>query len=83
MTFDNATLDARPYSLTGLNTPKPTYNNLTGLATFGGPLKIPHFHWNDPNFFVAYQWTRDSNATTHIRYGPDRWRNGMEISPRS
>jgi trimeric autotransporter adhesin len=64
MTLDNAALDARPFSLTGLNTPKPTYNNLTGLATFGGPLRIPHFRWNYPNLFVAYQWTRDSIATT-------------------
>ena len=40
--FDNSALDARPFSLSGQNTPKPAYNRITGVATLGGPLKIPH-----------------------------------------
>ena len=64
LTADNSALDAKPFSLTGFNTPKPAYNNLTGVVTFGGPLKIPHLIRNGPDFFVAYQWTRNRNDTT-------------------
>jgi hypothetical protein len=41
--FDNSALDARPFSLSGQNTPKPAYNRITGMATLGGPLRIPLF----------------------------------------
>ncbi|HLJ18159.1 MAG TPA: carboxypeptidase regulatory-like domain-containing protein [Bryobacteraceae bacterium] len=61
---DNSALDARAFSLTGQDTPKPAYNRLTGVATLGGPLRIPHLLKNGPNFFVGYQWTRNRNATT-------------------
>ncbi len=71
MRLDNAALDARPFSLTGLNTPKPAYNDLTGVATLGGPLKIPHILPNGPNFFIGYQWTRDRNATTQSTAVPN------------
>lgn len=60
----NSALDARPYSLSGQSTPKSQYNRVTGFVTLGGPLKIPHFLPHGPNFFVAYQWTRNSDATT-------------------
>jgi trimeric autotransporter adhesin len=56
--LDNSALDARPFSLSGQNTPKPTYNRITGVATLGGPLRIPHFLRHGPNCFVGYQWTR-------------------------
>ena len=56
--------DARPYSLTGLQVPKASYNRFTGVATLGGPLKIPHLLWHGPDFFVGYQWTRDREALT-------------------
>ncbi len=62
--FDNSALDARPYSISGLNLPKSAYNKITGVATFGGPLNIPHLLPHGPNFFAAYEWTRDSIATT-------------------
>src|ERR1700682_3599 len=42
VTVDNSVLDARSFSLTGQDTPKPAYNHFTGMASFGGPLKIPH-----------------------------------------
>ncbi|MBZ5576436.1 MAG: carboxypeptidase regulatory-like domain-containing protein [Acidobacteriia bacterium] len=60
--FDNSSLDARPYSLTGQNTDRPSYNHFQGVAAFGGPLKIP---WlvprNGPTIFVNYQWMRNRN----------------------
>ena len=63
-TFDDSALDARPFSLTGQDTRRPAYSNFTGLASFGGPLRIPHLVRNGPNVFVNYQWTRNRNAST-------------------
>jgi hypothetical protein len=60
----NSALDARSYSLNGQSTPKLQYNRVTGFVTLGGPLKIPHLLPHGPNFFVAYQWTRNGDATT-------------------
>jgi len=80
--FDNSTLDAQPFSLTGQQTPKPAYNRMTGVATLGGPLKIPHVLQNGPNFFVGYQWTRNRNASTESALMPDlAERNGIFTSP--
>jgi trimeric autotransporter adhesin len=58
---DNSIFDARPYSITGQNTARPAYNHFTSSVYFGGPLRIPHLVRNGPNFFVAYQWTRNRN----------------------
>ncbi|HVT96545.1 MAG TPA: carboxypeptidase-like regulatory domain-containing protein, partial [Acidobacteriaceae bacterium] len=60
----NSLFDARPYSLTGLQLPKASYSRVTGLATLGGPLNVPHLFYHGPDFFLAYQWTRNSNAVT-------------------
>jgi hypothetical protein len=60
----NSIFDAKPYSLTGIDLPKAAYNRVTGVATLGGPLNIPHLFYHGPNFFVAYQWTRNANAVT-------------------
>jgi trimeric autotransporter adhesin len=60
--LDNSATDARPYSLSGLNLPKASYNRITGVFTLGGPLNIPHVSPRGPNFFVAYVWTRNHNA---------------------
>ncbi len=71
LTLDNSVLDAQSFSLTGQNTPKPSYNRLQGLLALGGPLKIPHLLKNGPNVFVGYQWTRNRNATTQPGLMPD------------
>jgi len=60
--LDNSALDARPYSLTGQETPRPSYNRVTAAFSVGGPIRIPHIWRRGPNFFVGYQWTRDTNA---------------------
>jgi hypothetical protein len=70
--FDNSALDARPFSLSGQNTPKPAYNRITGVATFGGPVRIPYHVARNTNFFVAYQWTRYVDATTQSALVPDQ-----------
>jgi hypothetical protein len=64
LTLGNSALDARPYSLSGQSVPKSQYNRFTFLGTLGGPLRIPHLLPHGPNFFVAYQWTRNGDATT-------------------
>lgn len=63
LTVDNSALDARPFSITGQDTPRPSYTHLIGGASFGGPLKIPHLLKNGPNIFVAYQGQRLRNAS--------------------
>jgi trimeric autotransporter adhesin len=60
----NSALDARPFSLTGQETPKPSYSRLQGILSLGGPLRIPHLLPNGPNFILNYQWTRDRDVTT-------------------
>ena len=75
---DNSALDARPFSLTGQDTPKASYNHLTGLVAFGGPIKIPRLVRNGPTVFVGYEWTRDRNATTQAGLVPSIGeRNGI------
>jgi len=64
LTFENSTLDARPFSLTGQDTAKPGYNRVQGMLNFGGPIRIPHLVPNGPNFVVNYQWLRNRNAST-------------------
>jgi hypothetical protein len=61
----NAALDARSFSQTGQDTLKPGYNQMQGLASFGGPFKIPGLlRRNGPNFTVNYQWVHNRNAST-------------------
>jgi hypothetical protein len=78
--FDNSSLDARPFSLSGQNTPKPAYNRITGVATLGGPLRIPHFLQKGLNFFVAYLWTRSAEATTQSALMPNTEERGGDFS---
>ena len=68
--LDNSALDARSFSLTGQDTPKPGYNHFTGLLNFGGPLRIPHLLRNGPDIFVNYQWTHNRNASTQTNLVP-------------
>ncbi|MGJ5818929.1 carboxypeptidase regulatory-like domain-containing protein [Paludibaculum fermentans] len=64
MTLGNSAFDAKPYSLTGQSTPKAGYNRITGMASIGGPVRIPHLLKNGPMFFLGYQWTRNNDAST-------------------
>jgi hypothetical protein len=61
---NNSVFDARSFSLTGQDTPKPAFNLLTGVVSFGGPMRIPHLFRSGPNFVVNYQWTRNRVANT-------------------
>ncbi len=63
--LNNSVWDARPFSLTGLDTPKPATANARMTASTGGPLKIPHILSGEKTtFFLNYQLTRSRNSTT-------------------
>jgi carboxypeptidase family protein len=62
--LDNSALDARQYSLSGFESPKPAYDRVTAGFTVGGPLRIPHVLPRGPNFFVAYQFMRSNTAAS-------------------
>lgn len=57
----NSALNAANYSLTGQNTPKTPFNNMTGTATVQGPLN-PRRN-NSPTVFLSYSETRNRNAS--------------------
>ncbi len=62
--LDNSALDAKPYSLTGQETPKAAYDHFRTTGAFGGPLKIPKLLSGDnTTFFINYQLTRNRNAS--------------------
>jgi hypothetical protein len=78
--LDNSATDARPYSLTGQNTLHPAYSRFTGLATLGGPIRIPGLLRNGPQFILNYQWTRNRNATTQSALMPTAAERGGDFS---
>ncbi len=62
--LDNSALDAKPFSLTGQETPKAAYNHFRTTGAFGGPLKIPKLlSGQNTFFFINYQLTRNHNAS--------------------
>ena len=74
---DNSFFDARPYSLTGQQTPKDFYSRVTTMVTVGGPLRIPRLMPIGPNFYVSYRWTRNADAANETGLVPDKdQRNG-------
>jgi hypothetical protein len=78
--YDNSALDARPYSLSGLESPKAAYDRITAIFTLGGPLNIPHLMPRGPIFFVAYQWTRNHNAQSESGLVPTGAERGGDLS---
>ncbi|HEX4006393.1 MAG TPA: carboxypeptidase-like regulatory domain-containing protein [Acidobacteriaceae bacterium] len=68
--LSDSALDARPFSITGLATPKPEFADFTGTFNFGGPLKVRHLIQDDPRFFVGYQWTRNHSDSTQSTFVP-------------
>ncbi|PWU04114.1 MAG: TonB-dependent receptor [Terriglobia bacterium] len=63
--LDNSALDARPFSLTGQDTPKPAFAHFRSTGSFGGPLKIPHLlSGQKTTFVINYQLARNRNGST-------------------
>ena len=76
----NSALNARPFSITGQQLPKSAYNLVTAGVTLGGPLNIPHLMPRGPNFFIAYQWTRQATAQTEQGLVPTAAERGGNLS---
>ncbi len=76
---DNAGLDARPYSLTGIESPKADYNQSRFGVNIGGPLNIPKI-FNGGNkwfFFGGWNGSRGSSPYDAFSTVPtDRGRKG-------
>ena len=80
--LNNALFDARAFSLTGQNTAKPDYSQVQGLASFGGPVKIPGLlERNGPVFSVNYQWTRNRSAAVQTGLVPTVEQRDMLTNP--
>ena len=62
-TLGDSAFDAKPYSLTGLALPKPSYTQSRYSAAIGGPLNIPKlFHGGRSTFFFfSYDGNRGLN----------------------
>jgi trimeric autotransporter adhesin len=62
--YENSAFDARPYSITGHEVPKPSHYDERFGGNLGGPLKIPHiYNGSDKTyFFVNYQHEIQSSA---------------------
>jgi hypothetical protein len=62
--YSNSALDAKPYSITGNQVPKPSFYDERFGGNLGGPLKIPHIYNGSDRtyFFVNYQHEIQSSA---------------------
>ena len=62
--YDNSAFDAKPYSLTGNEVPKPSHYDERFGGNLGGPVKIPHiYNGSDKTyFFINYQHDIQSSA---------------------
>jgi hypothetical protein len=65
---DNSTLDARPYSLTGIATDKATYNQAKFGANMGGPLNIPKIFNGGNKWFFFAGWNGSRGGTPYDYY---------------
>jgi hypothetical protein len=77
----NSAFDARPFSLTGQNTPRPDYNRIQGLASFAGPLRFGRYLRNGPQLVLNYQWLRNRNVTNHTALMPTTGARAGDFSP--
>jgi len=62
---DTATLDAKSYSLTGLATPKASYNVPRFGAFLGGPLNIPKIFNGGNKWFFFAGWNGNRGSTPY------------------
>ena len=82
--LDNSALDARPYSLTGQDTPKAAYARFRSTGMFGGPLKIPHLVSGQKTFFtINYQLTRGRNANIFSALVPTSDQRATVVNPQA
>jgi trimeric autotransporter adhesin len=79
---DNAALDARSYSLSGVPAAKPDYNTVHFGGLFGSPLKIPGlFDWSKSTFITAgWNATRGSTPYDSFATVPTAAERGGDFS---
>jgi hypothetical protein len=69
VTGNNSILDARPFSLTGQDTPQPVYHRLQTSITVGGPFQIPGLFRNG-SFSITYNRTQNRDASIQTAQMP-------------
>jgi len=65
---DDASFDAKPYSLQGIETPKASYNFARFGANAGGPLTIPHIFNGGGKWFFFAGWNGSRGSTPYDAY---------------
>jgi trimeric autotransporter adhesin len=65
---DDANFDAKPYSLTGIETPKASYNFARFGANAGGPLTIPHIFNGGGKWFFFAGWNGSRGSQPYDAY---------------
>jgi trimeric autotransporter adhesin len=78
----NAVLDARSFSLTGQNTPKPDYNRLQSGITVGGPFQIPGL-FRMGTFTVSYNRTQNRDASLETALMPTAQQRAGVTNPQA
>jgi hypothetical protein len=65
--YGNAIFNAKPYSIQGIDQPRPGYSNANYSASLGGPLNIPHLYKSKDrtSFFVSVQLSRALSASSN------------------
>lgn len=78
----NSALNAKQYSVTGLDQAKPQFSNFTAGIQFQGPLKIPRLLpvYRAPNFYIGYQRSQDSSVNTQPALVPTPQQIGGDLS---
>jgi hypothetical protein len=65
---NEASFDAKPYSLTGIDTPKASYNFARFGANVGGPLNIPKIFNGGSKWFFFGGWNGSRGSTPYDSY---------------
>lgn len=66
----NSAWDSRPFSFTGVQGQKPSYDDLQILATFGGPIPTRGPLASRPNLFTGYQRSVENSAAAQSAIVP-------------
>ena len=61
--YENSALDARPYSITGAESPKVSHYDERVGGNLGGPLKIPHIYDGSNRTFVFVNYQHEIEQT--------------------
>src|SRR5688572_11565524 len=79
VTGNNSILDARPFSLTGQETPQPDYRRIQTSITVGGPFQIPGLFRNG-SFSISYNRTQNRDASIQTAQVPTLSQRNGDLS---